>query len=94
MLTQAVAADPEVAALLNERRIETEVVPAALGGQTHVIRAHFDSAGARPTTLSTIFDEIAHAGTQSSPGKSEGAAHEPSGKRVTRTTTNFSTFRT
>ena len=32
VLTQAVAADPEVAALLNERRIETEVVPAAMGG--------------------------------------------------------------
>jgi hypothetical protein len=34
-----VAADPEVAALLNERGIETAVVPAELGGGTHVIRA-------------------------------------------------------
>jgi class 3 adenylate cyclase len=38
VLTRAVAADPEVAALLNEHRIETEVVPAELGGPTHVIR--------------------------------------------------------
>ncbi len=38
IVTQAVAADPEVAALLNERGIETAVVPASLGGQTHVIR--------------------------------------------------------
>jgi class 3 adenylate cyclase len=38
VLTQPVAADPAVAALLNEHRIETEVVPAELGGQTHLIR--------------------------------------------------------
>ena len=44
-LTQAVAADPEVAALLNERRIETEVVPAELGGQTHVIRVRLHATG-------------------------------------------------
>jgi class 3 adenylate cyclase len=39
VLTRSVAADPEVAALLNQRRIETAVVPAELGGETHVIRA-------------------------------------------------------
>ena len=38
VLTQAVAADPEVAALLNERRIETEVVPAKFADHDHVIR--------------------------------------------------------
>jgi class 3 adenylate cyclase len=38
VLTQAVAADPAVADLLNERRIESEVVQADLGGQPHVIR--------------------------------------------------------
>jgi serine/threonine protein kinase/class 3 adenylate cyclase len=38
ILTQVVAADPEVAALLNERGIETTVVPANLGWQTHMIR--------------------------------------------------------
>ncbi|HZW30138.1 MAG TPA: protein kinase, partial [Isosphaeraceae bacterium] len=42
VMTQAVAADPEVAALLNERRIATEVVPAELGGETHVIRVRLD----------------------------------------------------
>jgi class 3 adenylate cyclase len=42
VLTRAVAADPEVAALLNERRIETTVVPAELGGDTHVIRVRID----------------------------------------------------
>ena len=45
VLTQAVASDPEVAALLNERRIETEVVPAALGGPTHVIRVRLENRG-------------------------------------------------
>ena len=43
VLTQAVAADPEVATLLNDRRIETEVVPAELAGQTHVIRVRLDA---------------------------------------------------
>jgi hypothetical protein len=43
VLTQAVAADPEVAALLNERHIETEVVPADLGGPTHVIRVRLEA---------------------------------------------------
>jgi serine/threonine protein kinase/class 3 adenylate cyclase len=38
VLTQTVAADPEVAALLHERRIETEVVPTDLSGHPHVIR--------------------------------------------------------
>ena len=31
MLTEPVAADPAVAALLNERGIETEIVPTELG---------------------------------------------------------------
>jgi class 3 adenylate cyclase len=44
VLTRAVAADPEVAALLGERRLVTEVVPTDLGGQAHVIRARLDSA--------------------------------------------------
>jgi serine/threonine protein kinase/class 3 adenylate cyclase len=38
VLTQAVAADPEVAALLRERRLDTEVVPTDLVGHPHVIR--------------------------------------------------------
>jgi class 3 adenylate cyclase len=42
ILTQAVAADPEVAALLNERRIESAVVPSDAGGQTHLIRLWLD----------------------------------------------------
>jgi eukaryotic-like serine/threonine-protein kinase len=45
ILTRAVAADPEVATLLNERQIATEVVPAALGGQTHVIRLRLENRG-------------------------------------------------
>jgi serine/threonine protein kinase/class 3 adenylate cyclase len=43
VLTQAVAADPEVAALLNQRRIKTEVIPAELGGQAHVIRVGLEA---------------------------------------------------
>jgi class 3 adenylate cyclase len=42
VLTQAVAADPEVAALLNERGIATEVVPTSLPGHRHLIRVRFD----------------------------------------------------
>ncbi len=38
VLTQPVAADPEVAVLLNERGIAAEVVPQALGEHNHVIR--------------------------------------------------------
>jgi eukaryotic-like serine/threonine-protein kinase len=38
VLTQAVAADPEVAGLLAARRIEGEVVPSRLEGHSHVIR--------------------------------------------------------
>ena len=45
VLTRAVAADPEVAALLGERRLATEVVPADLGGQAHVIRVRPDAGG-------------------------------------------------
>ena len=43
VLTQAVAADPEVAALLNARRIEGEVVPTDLAGHPHVIRVRLGS---------------------------------------------------
>jgi hypothetical protein len=43
VLTQAVAADPEVAVLLGGRRIATEVVPVELDGQPHIIRARLDS---------------------------------------------------
>jgi class 3 adenylate cyclase len=46
VLTQAVAADPEVAAWLNQRRIETEVVPADLGGHPHAIRIRLAPAEA------------------------------------------------
>ncbi len=42
VLTPTVAADPEVAELLGERRIASEVVPADLGGQGHVIRARLE----------------------------------------------------
>ena len=41
VLTQAVAADPEVAALLNERKITTEIVPTSLPGHRHLIRSAF-----------------------------------------------------
>jgi class 3 adenylate cyclase len=43
VLTRAVAADPEVAAVLNERRVATEVVPADPGGQDHAIRVRLDA---------------------------------------------------
>jgi class 3 adenylate cyclase len=42
VLTQAVAADPEVAALLGERRVATEVVSADLGEQPHIIRVRVE----------------------------------------------------
>jgi len=38
VLTQVVAADPEVAGLLTARRIEGEVVPCRLAGHSHLIR--------------------------------------------------------
>ena len=38
VLTQVVAADPEVAAVLSERRLATEVVATDLIGHAHVIR--------------------------------------------------------
>ena len=44
ILTQPVAADPAVAALLNTRHIEGEVIPAELGGHPHLIRVRIDSA--------------------------------------------------
>ena len=47
VLTRSVAADPEVAALLHERRIATEVVPAELGAESHVIRVRIDAGAAR-----------------------------------------------
>jgi class 3 adenylate cyclase len=43
VLTRAVAADPEVAALLGERGIVTEVVAADLWGQGHLIRARLEA---------------------------------------------------
>jgi class 3 adenylate cyclase len=42
VLTQAVAGEPEVAALLAERRLETEVVPTLLPGHPHVVRLRSD----------------------------------------------------
>lgn len=45
VLTRAVASDPEVAAFLNEQRIATEVVPASIGGETHVIRVRLENCG-------------------------------------------------
>jgi class 3 adenylate cyclase len=50
VLTRAVAADPEVAALLSERRIATEIVPADPGGQAHVIRVRLDAGDLSPLT--------------------------------------------
>jgi class 3 adenylate cyclase len=43
VLTQPVAADPAVAAMLNARRIEGEVIPAERTGQQHLIRVRLDS---------------------------------------------------
>ena len=43
VLTQPVAADPAVAALLNARRIQGEVIPGALPGQSELIRVRRDS---------------------------------------------------
>ena len=45
VLTQAVAADPEVAALLHERGIETEIVPTSLPGHRHLIRVRLAPVG-------------------------------------------------
>ena len=44
ILTQAVAADPEVAGLLAARRIEGEVVPSRLAGHSHLIRVRLAEA--------------------------------------------------
>lgn len=38
LLTGPVAADPEVAALLHERGIATEIVPTSLAGHRHLVR--------------------------------------------------------
>jgi eukaryotic-like serine/threonine-protein kinase len=43
VLTQPVAADPAVAALLNARHIQGEVIAADLAGQPHLIRVRLDS---------------------------------------------------
>ncbi|HEX3447895.1 MAG TPA: hypothetical protein VHS97_06550, partial [Isosphaeraceae bacterium] len=43
VLTQAVAADPEVAGLLATRQIEGEVVPSRLAGHNHLIRVRLDA---------------------------------------------------
>ncbi len=45
VLTQAVAADPEIASLLAARRIEGEVVPSGLAGHSHLIRVRLAGAG-------------------------------------------------
>jgi eukaryotic-like serine/threonine-protein kinase len=45
VLTEPVAADPAVAALLSERGIETEIVPTSLGGHRHLIRVRLDGTG-------------------------------------------------
>jgi hypothetical protein len=42
ILTQTVAADPEVAALLSERQIEGTVIPTTLAGHPHVIRVRLE----------------------------------------------------
>jgi class 3 adenylate cyclase len=45
VLTQPVAADPAVAALLNARHIEGEVIPADLAGHSHLIRVRTNLTG-------------------------------------------------
>jgi eukaryotic-like serine/threonine-protein kinase len=45
ILTRAVTDDPEVAALLGERRLATEVVPTGPDGQGHVIRVRPEASG-------------------------------------------------
>jgi class 3 adenylate cyclase len=47
VLTRTVAADPEVAALLSARQIESEVVATNLPGHPHVIRVRLDPVEAR-----------------------------------------------
>ncbi len=47
VLTEPVAADPAVAALLHDRGIEPEIVPTSLGGHRHLIRVRLD--GTAPT---------------------------------------------
>jgi serine/threonine protein kinase/class 3 adenylate cyclase len=47
VLTQAVAADPEVAAILQSRAVEGEVVPTDLAGQPYVIRVRLEAAEAK-----------------------------------------------
>jgi class 3 adenylate cyclase len=46
LLTQAVAADLEVAALLHERGARTEIVPTAVPGHRHLIRVRLETPGA------------------------------------------------
>jgi hypothetical protein len=45
LLTQAVAADLEVAALLHERGARTEIVPTAVPGHRHLIRVRLEREG-------------------------------------------------
>jgi class 3 adenylate cyclase len=42
LLTQAVAADPEVAGLLNERSIATEIMPTSVPGHRHLIQVRLN----------------------------------------------------
>jgi class 3 adenylate cyclase len=50
VLTQPVAADPGVAALLNARHIEGEVIPAELAGHPHLIRVPIAPTGPKHTS--------------------------------------------
>jgi eukaryotic-like serine/threonine-protein kinase len=50
VLTQPVAADPGVAALLNARHIESEVIPAELAGHPHLIRVPIAPTGPKHTS--------------------------------------------
>ena len=43
VLTRAVAADPEVAAFLNEKGIDSEIVSGVLGGPNHLIRIRLEN---------------------------------------------------
>jgi serine/threonine protein kinase/class 3 adenylate cyclase len=56
VLTQAVAADPEVAALLCTRGLQGEVVPADLAGHPHVIRIWLGAVPAGTTSEELCYD--------------------------------------
>ena len=54
VLTRAVAADPEVATLLGERRLTTDVIPADLGEPAQEIRVRLDSIGEESTAIAGV----------------------------------------